>query len=75
MNDESVVFGLSRKNTRNNVKPLYWLCGLGVALFWLIGIELIGAGVGETASNGPQKLSVWMPYSRQSYWRGGSRYA
>lgn len=45
MNDESVVFGLSQK-TPEQRKAAYWLCGLGVALFWPIG-TLIGAGVGK----------------------------
>ncbi|ONF83027.1 hypothetical protein BXA16_08000 [Salmonella enterica subsp. enterica serovar Typhimurium] len=45
MNDESVVFGLSQK-TPEQRKAAYWLCGLGVALFWPIGtgIALLSAG-------------------------------
>lgn len=45
MNDESVVFGLSQK-TPEQRKAAYWLCGLGVAIFWPVG-TLIGAGVGK----------------------------
>jgi len=44
MNDESVVFGLSQ-STPEQRKAAYWLCGLGVALLWPIGV-LIGASVG-----------------------------
>ncbi|KMV35529.1 branched-chain amino acid ABC transporter permease [Franconibacter pulveris] len=45
MNDESVVFGLSQSTpeTRN---AAYWLCGLGVALFWPLGV-IIGVAVGK----------------------------
>lgn len=45
MNDESVVFGLSQP-TPEQRKAAYWLCGLGVALFWPLGV-LVGAGVGK----------------------------
>ena len=45
MNDESVVFGLSQK-TPEQRKAAFWLCGLGVAIFWPVG-TLIGAGVGK----------------------------
>lgn len=44
MNDESVVFGLSQ-STPEQRKAAYWLCGLGVALLWPVGV-LIGASVG-----------------------------
>lgn len=44
MNDESVVFGLSQ-STLEQRKAAYWLCGLGVALLWPVGV-LIGASVG-----------------------------
>ena len=44
MNDESVVFGLSQSNPEQR-KAAYWLCGLGVALLWPVGV-LIGASVG-----------------------------
>ncbi len=56
MNDESVVFGLSQK-TPEQRKAAYWLCGLGVALFWPIG-TLIGAGVGKLC------------FRCLAYWRG-----
>lgn len=45
MNDESVVFGLAQAN-REQQKAAYWLCGLGVALFWPLGV-LLGSGVGS----------------------------
>ncbi len=45
MNDESVVFGLSQP-TPEQRKAAYWLCGLGVALFWPVG-TLLGAAVGK----------------------------
>ncbi|MGR4051871.1 AzlC family ABC transporter permease [Kosakonia cowanii] len=44
MNDESVVFGLSQ-STPEQRKAAYWLCGLGVALLWPVGV-LLGASVG-----------------------------
>lgn len=44
MNDESVVFGLSQSMPEQR-KAAYWLCGLGVALLWPVGV-LIGASVG-----------------------------
>lgn len=45
MNDESVVFGLSQPTLAQR-KAAYWLCGLGVALFWPLG-AVIGAAVGK----------------------------
>lgn len=45
MNDESVVFGLSQP-TPETRKAAYWLCGLGVALFWPLGV-IIGVAVGK----------------------------
>ena len=44
MNDESVVFGLSQA-TLEQRKAAYWLCGLGVALFWPTG-TLLGSVIG-----------------------------
>lgn len=44
MNDESVAFGISQ-STFAQRKAAYWLCGLGIALFWPLGVivgELIG---------------------------------
>jgi len=38
------VFGLSQ-STPEQRKAAYWLCGLGVALLWPVGV-LIGASVG-----------------------------
>ena len=45
MNDESVVFGLSQPSAEQR-KAAFWLCGLGVALFWPLG-ALFGAVVGK----------------------------
>ncbi|MCT4711829.1 AzlC family ABC transporter permease [Enterobacteriaceae bacterium H11S18] len=45
MNDESVVFGLSQK-TPEARKAAFWLCGMGVALFWPLG-TLLGSAVGK----------------------------
>ena len=45
MNDESVVFGLSQP-TPEQRKAAFWLCGVGVALFWPLG-TLFGAAVGK----------------------------
>lgn len=45
MNDESVVFGLSQ-STPQARKAAYWLCGIGVALFWPLG-TLTGSLVGK----------------------------
>nr|WP_318384465.1 AzlC family ABC transporter permease [uncultured Enterobacter sp.] len=45
MNDESVVFGLSQESAAQR-KAAFWLCGLGVALFWPLG-ALLGALVGK----------------------------
>lgn len=45
MNDESVVFGLSQP-TPEQRKAAFWLCGIGVALFWPVG-TLLGALVGK----------------------------
>ncbi|MDU2940179.1 MAG: AzlC family ABC transporter permease [Enterobacteriaceae bacterium] len=45
MNDESVVFGLSQP-TPEQRKAAFWLCGIGVMLFWPVG-TLLGAAVGK----------------------------
>jgi 4-azaleucine resistance transporter AzlC len=45
MNDESVVFGLAQP-TPEQRKAAYWLCGIGVALLWPLGV-VVGAGVGK----------------------------
>ncbi|AUV03326.1 AzlC family ABC transporter permease [Phytobacter ursingii] len=45
MNDESVVFGLAQP-TPEQRKAAYWLCGLGIALLWPLGV-VVGAGVGK----------------------------
>ncbi|MCP2340738.1 AzlC family ABC transporter permease [Actinomadura rupiterrae] len=42
MNDESVVFALTRKDPTRS----YWTCGVGVLLCWPLG-ALLGAGVGS----------------------------
>lgn len=45
MNDESVVFALSQQTLAQR-KAAYWLCGLGVASFWPLGVFL-GSVVGK----------------------------
>ncbi|WP_047682152.1 MULTISPECIES: AzlC family ABC transporter permease [Xenorhabdus] len=45
MNDESVVFGMSQA-TPEQRKAAYWLCGIGVTIFWPLG-TLIGSTVGK----------------------------
>ncbi|PHM30213.1 AzlC family ABC transporter permease [Xenorhabdus innexi] len=45
MNDESVVFGMSQ-STPEQRKAAYWLCGIGVVLFWPLGV-LLGGTVGK----------------------------
>ncbi|MDR0218652.1 MAG: AzlC family ABC transporter permease [Enterobacteriaceae bacterium] len=45
MNDESVAFGMSQP-TPEQRKAAYWLCGIGVALFWPLG-TIIGSTVGK----------------------------
>ncbi len=45
MNDESVVFGVAQK-TPVQRKAAFWLCGLGIALCWPLGV-LIGGSVGK----------------------------
>ncbi|OTA15702.1 branched-chain amino acid ABC transporter permease [Xenorhabdus vietnamensis] len=45
MNDESVVFGMSQP-TPEQRKAAYWLCGIGVAVFWPLGV-IIGCVVGK----------------------------
>ncbi|EET81710.1 AzlC family ABC transporter permease [Acinetobacter radioresistens] len=37
MNDESVMFGLSQKNTHSK-KWVYWMCGLGISILWPLGV-------------------------------------
>ncbi|AOM42002.1 AzlC family ABC transporter permease [Xenorhabdus hominickii] len=45
MNDESVVFGMSQA-TPEQRKAAYWLCGIGVAIFWPLGV-VIGCVIGK----------------------------
>lgn len=45
MNDESVVFGVSQNSHRQR-KAAFWLCGLGIALCWPLGV-IIGGSVGK----------------------------
>ncbi len=45
MNDESVVFGVSQ-NGHAQSRAAYWLCGLGIALCWPLGV-LIGGTLGK----------------------------
>jgi len=44
MNDESVVFGVSQ-DTAAARKAAYWLCGVGIALCWPLGV-IIGGSLG-----------------------------
>ncbi|MFC4908644.1 AzlC family ABC transporter permease [Actinomadura gamaensis] len=46
MNDESVVFALTRKDPTRS----YWTCGIGVLLCWPVG-ALLGAGLGSAVSD------------------------
>lgn len=45
MNDESVVFGLAQSSSSQR-KAAYWLCGLGIALCWPLGVVL-GTSLGQ----------------------------
>lgn len=45
MNDESVVFGISQP-THEKCKTAYWLCGVGIALFWPVSV-IAGAFIGQ----------------------------
>lgn len=45
MNDESVVFGLAQSSPSQR-KAAYWLCGLGIALCWPLGV-LLGTSLGQ----------------------------
>ncbi|AML58228.1 hypothetical protein AXX16_2527 [Serratia rubidaea] len=45
MNDESVVFGVSQ-STLAARKAAYWLCGLGIALCWPLGV-IVGGSIGN----------------------------
>jgi predicted branched-subunit amino acid permease len=58
MNDESVVFGLSQP-TPEQRKAAFWLCGLGVALFWPLG-TLFGA-VGKLTRTGNHRPGCGFP--------------
>lgn len=49
MNDESVAFGLSQP-TAEKRKAAYWLCGIGVAVFWPLG-TLAGCVIGKILPN------------------------
>ncbi|WP_084337449.1 AzlC family ABC transporter permease [Actinomadura oligospora] len=46
MNDESVVFALTRKDAARS----YWTCGFGILLCWPLG-ALLGAGLGSAVSD------------------------
>src|SRR5471030_3445190 len=48
MNDESVVFGISQP-THEKRKTAYWLCGVGIALFWPVSV-IAGAFIGQFRS-------------------------
>lgn len=45
MNDESVMFGVSQPSHKQR-KAAYWLCGIGIALCWPLGV-LIGGSIGQ----------------------------
>ncbi|WP_437610772.1 AzlC family ABC transporter permease [Erwinia sp. V71] len=45
MNDESVVFGLAQSSTSQR-KAAYWLCGIGIALCWPLGV-ILGTALGQ----------------------------
>ncbi|MGC6388855.1 AzlC family ABC transporter permease [Ewingella sp. S1.OA.A_B6] len=45
MNDESVVFGVSQA-LQSQRKAAFWLCGLGIALCWPLGV-VIGGSIGK----------------------------
>ncbi|MBC8954943.1 branched-chain amino acid ABC transporter permease [Xenorhabdus sp. PB62.4] len=45
MNDESVVFGMSQPTSEQR-KAAYWLCGIGVVVFWPLGV-VIGCVIGK----------------------------
>lgn len=45
MNDESVVFGVSQKKPPQS-RAAYWLCGIGIAVFWPLGV-LLGGTLGK----------------------------
>ncbi|MFI8418129.1 AzlC family ABC transporter permease [Serratia sp. NPDC078593] len=45
MNDESVVFGVSQSSFAKR-KAAYWLCGIGIALCWPLGV-IIGSVIGN----------------------------
>jgi predicted branched-subunit amino acid permease len=68
MNDER-GFGLSQP-TPEQRKAAFWLCGLGVALFWPLG-TLFGAAVGKLYPH--RKPSAWMRFSRDFARPRGSR--
>lgn len=52
MNDEAVVFALTRKDPARS----YWTCGIGVLLCWPLG-ALLGAGLGSAVSD-PNALGL-----------------
>ncbi|KOC88806.1 AzlC family ABC transporter permease [Winslowiella iniecta] len=45
MNDESVVFGVSQPSVPER-KAAYWLCGIGIAVCWPLGV-LLGTSLGK----------------------------
>ena len=45
MNDESVAFGMSQ-TIHEKCKAAYWLCGIGVAVFWPMG-TILGSILGQ----------------------------
>lgn len=50
MNDESVAFGITQ-STHEQRKAAFWLCGLGIALFWPLGV-IVGGFLGQILPSG-----------------------
>ncbi|MGP9436960.1 AzlC family ABC transporter permease [Ewingella sp. AOP8-B2-18] len=55
VNDESVVFGVSQP-TKAECKAAFWLCGLGIALCWPLGV-IIGGSIGQIIPD-PQAIGL-----------------
>ncbi|WP_416414552.1 AzlC family ABC transporter permease [Pantoea sp. App145] len=55
MNDSSVVFGMSQSTHKMRVAA-YWVCGIGVVIFWPLG-TLIGGLLGKILPS-PQNIGL-----------------